>query len=73
MLRRYLVEMLAPELERIPDALVIPLGVQVAAGIAHLGEAGLISPARCLVGFPHPSGQNGHRMKHWRTNRAGLM
>ena len=37
--------LLAPELERIPDALVIPLGVQVAAGIAHLGEAGLDQPS----------------------------
>ena len=72
MLRRYLAETLAPELERIPDALIIPLGVQVAAGIAHLSEADLVSPARCLVGFPHPSGQNGHRMKHWRANREGL-
>ena len=27
---------------------------------------------RCLLGFPHPSGGNGHRVRQFRENQARL-
>lgn len=72
LLRRYLYEVLAPELAEIPEALVIPLGEKVADALLALSDDGLVDLARCLVGFPHPSGNNGSRMKKWSENRIGL-
>jgi hypothetical protein len=42
---------LLPELAVLSDALVVPLGRAVASAIE-----GKVDPARCLFGFPHPSG-----------------
>jgi hypothetical protein len=72
LLRRYLYEVLAPELAEIPDALVIPLGEKVADALRVLSDDGLVDLDRCLVGFPHPSGNNGSRMQKWSENRVGL-
>lgn len=71
-LRPYVFEVLAPELARIPDALVVPLGDRVDAAIAALAEADLIDPSRCLVGFPHPSGRNVSGDAKWETKRNQL-
>lgn len=62
-LKNYLTNVLAPELARTPEALIVPLGKSVSAAIALLVSEGSIDPERCLVGFPHPSGANagGHR------------
>ena len=46
------------ELEQLPDALIIPLGVAVEDALAHLG----FDRSRMLRGFPNPSGLNGHRV-----------
>ena len=35
-----------------------------------LVEAGQLDGARCLLGFPHPSGDNGHRVRQFRENQA---
>ena len=72
LLRRYLFEVLAPELAEIPEALVIPLGEKVADALRVLSEDGLVDLDRCLVGFPHPSGNNGSRMQKWSENQVGL-
>jgi hypothetical protein len=72
LLTHYVDEVLGPELAAIPDALVVPLGVRVDEAIARLISAGALSASRCLVGFPHPSGSNGHKTKQWEANRAGL-
>ena len=58
-LRRYLVQVLAPELDRVPGALVVPLGKSVSRAVAYLTDQRLLDPHRCLAGFPHPSGANG--------------
>lgn len=71
-MRRYVCELLAPELARIPDALVIPLGVSVDAAITLVVGEGKIDPARCLVGFPHPSGRNRSGAAQWEANRSKL-
>jgi hypothetical protein len=71
-LRSYIRELLAPELAKIPDALVIPLGVGIDAAITLLVDEGRIDPARCLVGFPHPSGRNQSGAPQWEANRSKL-
>jgi len=71
-LERYVLEVLAPELAMIPDALVIPLGVAVDEATDLLVEKGLLDAHRCLSGFPHPSGANGSRKKTWSENKAAL-
>lgn len=72
MLRRYIRELLAPELAKLPDALVIPLGVSVDTAVALLVGDGKLDPARCLIGFPHPSGRNQAGAAHWEANRSKL-
>lgn len=72
LLKRYVVDELAPELALVPDALVIPLGVAVAEATDFLVEQGKLDPRRCLSGFPHPSGANGSRNREWAENKAQL-
>lgn len=55
-----------------PEALVVPLGVRVDDAIARLIEVDAIDASRCLIGFPHPSASNGHRMRQWANNRKSL-
>lgn len=63
----------ATELRAIPNALIIPLGKVADQVIEFLVQRGHVDAQRCLIGFPHPSGQNGHRKvlyergrSHWR-------
>ncbi|HEV2461973.1 MAG TPA: hypothetical protein VGS80_26775 [Ktedonobacterales bacterium] len=60
-LRRYVEDSLSGELRRMPQALVVPMGTAVADALRLLIDAGQLDPARCLLGFPHPSGANMHR------------
>lgn len=71
-LAKYLCQELAPELAKIPDALVIPLGKNVDRALACLAAEDMIDGARVLSGFPHPTGGNGHRVAQWEANRAWL-
>jgi NTP pyrophosphatase (non-canonical NTP hydrolase) len=71
-LREYLFEVLAPELEQIPESLIVPLGDKVSEALHLLGAEGRLDLDRCLIGFPHPSGNNGHRMRKWAENRNSL-
>lgn len=42
------------------ESLVIPLGKAVSEALAELlVNHGKLDPSRCLLGFPHPSGQTG--------------
>lgn len=49
-------------------ALIIPLGSCVQKELRRLAEKDSRIIGRVLWGFPHPSGQNGHRMKIYREN-----
>ena len=72
LLTRQVREQLAPELAAVPDALVIPLG-KAAEGCLHaLIADGSLDELRCLFGFPHPSGGNGHRVAQFQRNQATL-
>jgi hypothetical protein len=68
----YVETLLGPELQAVPDALVVPLGKCVAEALRHLVERGRLDPGRCLSGFPHPSGANGRRVEQYRRLRPAL-
>ena len=60
---------LPAELEKVPDALIVPLGKAVEEA---LGVIGMAEAERTLQGFPHPSGANGHRVKQFQRERSRL-
>ncbi len=53
-------------------ALVVPLGKTVSTVVEALAGDGKIDLRRCLMGFPHPSGGNGHRVRIFKENRDAL-
>lgn len=63
---------LGPELTAAPDALIIPLGKAVESCVQMLVSSGQLDVERCLLGFPHPSGGNGHRLRQFRENYGRL-
>lgn len=65
-------EVLAPEIETVPDALVVPLGHSVELALERLVADGRLDAGRCLMGFPHPSGANGHRVRQFSERRSAL-
>jgi hypothetical protein len=64
--------LLARELRKVPDALVVPLGDQVSAVLLYLAVIGAVDEKRLLIGFPHPSGANGHKAWKWPAARSNL-
>jgi hypothetical protein len=72
LLRQYVDEVLAPELDDVRGALVVPLGVAVTGALDALADDGLIDPRRVLAGLPHPSGMNGSRLRTYERNRRDL-
>lgn len=72
LLRRYLREVMLPELRAVPDALLVSLGKCASDGLAALVADGALDPARCLIGLPHPSGANGHRHAQYAAVRDDL-
>ncbi len=71
-LTRYVRERLGPELAATPDGPVLPLGNAVEGCLRILLAENQVDETRCLFGFPHPSGANGHRVTHFRRNKTVL-
>jgi hypothetical protein len=71
-LRGMLEEVLAPELNSLSDALVVPLGKAVSVSLEYLSTAGLLPEQRWLRGFPHPSGANGTRKADFNSSKRNL-
>jgi hypothetical protein len=65
-------DVLAAELASIGDALVVPLGVAVEKALCALAADGQLDPARCLFGFPHPSGLNAQGPARYREAQPRL-
>lgn len=61
------------EIEALPDALIIPLGKSVEEVLEKMIDNNLIKKEQCLLGFPHPSGANGHRKKQFEENKVKLL
>ncbi|MFD0590414.1 uracil-DNA glycosylase family protein [Paenibacillus sp. GCM10027627] len=70
LIRKYAMTGFANELAAVSDAVVIPLGKSVAEVLGAIAlederfQDGALQQ-RCLFGFPHPSGANGHRKKQF--------
>jgi hypothetical protein len=71
-LRGYVREVLAGELGLAGAALIIPLGHSVSQALRALIEEGRLDQSRCLLGFPHPSGANGHRASQFAHAQSRL-
>lgn len=54
------------------DALIISLGTTARDAVSLLAFDGLVDRCRCLLGLPHPSGGNGHRVAQYTTRREAL-
>lgn len=54
------------------DALVVPLGKVASVATELLINAGRLDAKRCLLGFPHPSGANGWRVRQFDANRETM-
>src|SRR5678815_1454420 len=63
---------LKEELAQVPDALVIPLGHCLNAVVEDLVGNDTLDRRRCLIGVPHPSGLNGHRVAQFSAKRTEL-
>jgi hypothetical protein len=61
-----------PEADALPHALIVPMGEYVSGLLTDLSVEGRIDPARCLFGFPHPSGANGHRKSRYEEQKDVL-
>ena len=68
LLRAFATQVLAANLAAVPEALVVPLGRAAEIGVGLSG----VNPRRVVAGFPHPSGANGHRVRHYTVARAQL-
>ena len=71
-LRFFVEDVLAKELQAVPDAIIVPLGKSVSEALDHLADAAQLDRNRCLWGFPHPSGANVHRAREFLERREGL-
>lgn len=71
-LESYLRKYFYKEVEQLPNTLIIPLGKSVEEVLEVMIEEGLIKREQCLLGFPHPSGANGHRKIQFEENKDTL-
>ncbi|WP_127532903.1 uracil-DNA glycosylase family protein [Paenibacillus kobensis] len=64
------------QLDYMREALIIPLGVSVENVLRQFAQEEKLEEERCLWGFPHPSGANGHRHRqfaeHYETMKERL-
>ncbi len=72
-LKSYLKKYFYKEVEKLPNVLIIPLGKSVEEVLELMISEKLIKKEQCLLGFPHPSGANGHRKKQFQENKDGLL
>lgn len=57
---------------QVSKALIIPLGKAAEEVVEHFSLEGKLERSRVLVGFPHPSGGNGHRVRLFRQQQDAL-
>lgn len=61
------------EVEKMQNVLIIPLGKAVEEVLEFMIGEGIMKKEQCLLGFPHPSGANGHRKKQFDENKEILL
>lgn len=72
-LKEYIEDNFYKEVAKLPDALIIPLGKAVEEVLEVMIDKKLIRREQCLLGFPHPSGANGHRKEQFKKNKDNLI
>lgn len=70
---KYIEEYFYPQITLLQDALIIPLGKCVEDVLLGLIEKDIIKESQCLLGFPHPSGANAHRVTQFNNNKEMLI
>jgi hypothetical protein len=71
-LRYFIDNVLMEELRSVREAMIVPLGKSVSEVLDFLADGGHLDRDRCLFGFPHPSGANGHRVREFQERRGKL-
>lgn len=71
-LREYICGRFREEVQAANNALIIPLGDSVSSALQLLVQDGIVAARRCLLDFPHPSGQNGHRKARYEEHRENM-
>ena len=73
-LREETLRYFAHEAAMLPDAVYIPMGASVGAGLDWLAAQGVLGADRILHGLPHPSGANAERVAYFlgRKDRSTL-
>ncbi len=72
-LKSYLEKYFYKEVAKLPNAFIIPLGKAVEEVLELMISQKLIKKEQCLLGFPHPSGANGHRKIQFKDNKENLI
>lgn len=67
-LKKNIMEGFATEIGTIDRPLIIPLGVNVTKVLNYLAGQDYLDANNILLGFPHPSGGNGHRHNQFAAN-----
>ncbi len=71
-LRLFIESLLAADVRRTPEALVVPLGKAVEDAMQYLVDHKHLDRERVLFGFPHPSPFNGDKGAQFRENRTSM-
>lgn len=71
-LRQKAMSSVQEELALVNQPLIIPLGRRVEQLLQLLAQDGVLASERCLWGFPHPSGANGHRYKQFASHQESM-
>ena len=72
LLTQYVQTYFYKEVQLFSDILIIPLGRAVEEVMLKMIQEGYLTPQQCLLGFPHPSGANGHRQKQFLQEKKQL-
>lgn len=72
-LESYLKKYFYKEIEKLPNVLIVPLGKAVEEVLEVMISENIIKREQCLLGFPHPSGANGHRKIQFEENKENLI
>lgn len=72
-LNSYLRKYFYKEVKSLPNVLIIPLGKAVEEVLELMISENLIKREQCLLGFPHPSGANGHRKMQFEEKKENLI
>ena len=72
LLRKHIMEGFATEISNMDQPLIIPLGINVSKVLTYLAEQKYLDAEHLLLGFPHPSGGNGHRHRQFAENKEQM-